>query len=436
MTAYPYEYGDRRLYLVDTPGFDDSRCMDIEIFTEIAFYLSQIHKRNFRLGGILYLHRITDNRVSASAMRSFQLVQSICGPQGAKFARLVTTMWDKAPDSSDIYKLAVKRETELESVEGYWGWMSSHGSRTQRYMDTRASGLSILASLLAVSDAQGPVVLQLQDEIINQQKGFDDTAAGIILNGHYGTKWDHLQGELRALQTSITESSTLQSSRQLNEQKLDLERQMKAAEIGERGLREEVESLFADKTEQHQVLFVQTQEEISELSSTIASLKSELQILREDSKSNTPGSERQTRAPRHPPERIPSGPRSIPERGSASSRPSGLRGVTDLYVPDRRLQKMNKPEHLLETMSEIERKEYLEKKLARQEKLKIVKRNTLAILGMLAGGATIAAGAVTMQIPVVAAGIALFGTSGMKLDFHKKKKKVVDDKEWVVSEHD
>jgi hypothetical protein len=97
---------------------------------------------------------------------------------------------------------------------------------------------------------------------------------------------------------------------------------------------------------------------------------------------------------------------------------------------------MNKPEYLLEAMSEGERKEYLEKKLARQEKLKIVKRNTLAVLGMLAGGATIAAGAATMQIPVVAAGIALFGTSGMKLDFHKKKKKVVDDKEWVVSEHD
>ncbi|KIL90081.1 hypothetical protein FAVG1_06819 [Fusarium avenaceum] len=344
-------------------------------------------------------------------------------------------MWDKTPESSDIYKLAVKRETELESVEGYWGWMSSHGSRTQRYMDTRASGLSILASLLAASDSQGPVVLQLQEEVVDQQKGFDDTAAGVVLNEHYGTKWDRLQGELRSLQTSIIGSSTLQSSQQLQEQKLDLERQMKAAEIGERGLRQGVESLFADKTEQHQVLLVQTQEEISEISSTIASLKSELQILREDSKSNTPASERQTRAPRHPPERIPSGPQSMPERGSASSRPSDLRRRTGSYVLSRRLQKLNRHEYLLEAMSESERREYLEKKLARQEKLKIVKRNTLAILGMLAGGATIAAGAVTMQIPVVAAGIALFGTSGMKLDFHKKKK-VVDDKEWVVSEHD
>lgn len=437
MTAYPYQYGDRRVYLVDTPGFDDSRYMDSEILTEIAFYLSQVHKSNFRLGGILYLHRITDNRVSASAMRSFQIVQSICGPQGAKFARLVTTMWDKAPESSDIYKLAMKREAELESVEGYWGWMSSRGSRIQRCMDTRASGLSILASLLAVSDAQGPAVLQLQEEIVDQQKGFDDTAAGTVLNGHYGTNWDRLQGELRALQTSITESSTLQSSQQLQEQTLDLERQMKAAEMGERGLRQEVEFLFADKTEQHRVLLVQTQEEISELSSTIASLKSELQILGEDSKSNAPASERQTRAPKRLlPKRIQAEPLSMPERESASSRPTGPRKGTGLYVPSRRLQKLNKPEYLLEDMSERERREYLEKKLAHQEKVKIVKRNTLAILGMLAGGATIAAGAVTMQIPVVAAGIALFGTSGMKLDFHKKKKKVVDDKEWVVSEHD
>ncbi|KAI6756095.1 hypothetical protein HG530_011831 [Fusarium avenaceum] len=417
MTAYPYEYGDRRVYLVDAPGFDDSRCMDSEILTEIAFYLSQIHKSNFRLGGILYLHRITDNRVSASAMRSFQIVQSICGPRGAKFARLVTTMWDEAPESSDIYKLAVKRETELESVVGYWGWMSSHGSKIQRCLDTRASVLSILASLLAVSDAQGPVVFQLQEEIVDQQKGFDDTAAGIILNEHYGTKWDRLQGELRALQTSITESSTKQSSQQLQEQKLDLERQMKAAEIGERGLRQEVESLFADKTEQHQVLLFQTEEEISELSSNIASLKSELQTFREDSNSNTPASERQTRAPKRPPhKRIQAEPQSMPEERSA---PSGPRGGTGLHVPGRRLQKKNKPEYLLEAMSEDERREYLEKKLAHQEKVKIVKRNTLAISGMLAGGATIAAGAVTMQIPVVAAGIALFGSLSHRRD-HKE----------------
>ncbi|EGU76020.1 hypothetical protein FOXB_13438 [Fusarium oxysporum f. sp. conglutinans Fo5176] len=56
---------------------------------------------------------------------------------------------------------------------------------------------------------------------------------------------------------------------------------------------------------------------------------------------------------------------------------------------------------------------------------------------ILGGVATIAAGAATLQIPVVAAGIALFGTAGMKLDLHKKKKKKPEeDREWVVSEHD
>jgi small neutral amino acid transporter SnatA (MarC family) len=88
-------------------------------------------------------------------------------------------------------------------------------------------------------------------------------------------------------------------------------------------------------------------------------------------------------------------------------------------------------------MTEEEKTAYLRKKIARKERRKLATRNALAVLGMLGGVATIAAGAATLQIPVVAAGIALFGTAGMKLDFsRKKKKRPEDEKAWEVSEHD
>ncbi|KAH7236949.1 uncharacterized protein BKA55DRAFT_132862 [Fusarium redolens] len=452
ITIYPYLYGNRRIFLVDTPGFDDTRCIDSAIFTDIAFYLGQIYKSCFRLGGILYLHRITDNRVSGSAMRSFQLVQKICGSQGAKFARLVTTMWDEAPEGTSLYSSAVKREMELKSTEGYWGWMKNCGSRTQRCMDTRASALSILSGLLAVSDAQGPVVFQLQQEIIEEHKEFDETAAGIVLNNHYATRWDRLQGELRALQKPLLKSGSLAlgSRQEVQEQRQDLERQITAVEVGERHLRQTVESHFADKTKRHRTRFNHTQDEISELSSKIESLKSELESLREVSSRFTQAFDPQSRGSmRTPPEVASFRPRGMSGRRdhrsssytyerSSFDDSDGTRGLQHGRPQQRnRLQRMNKPQYSMEVMSSEERKILLERELARQEKRKIMKRNTLAVLGMLGGVATIAAGAATLQIPVVAAGIALFGTAGMKLDLHKKKKKKPEeDREWVVSEHD
>ncbi|KAF4345068.1 hypothetical protein FBEOM_943 [Fusarium beomiforme] len=442
ITVYPYVSGDRRIFLVDTPGFDDTRCIDSAIFTEIAFYLGQIYTKRFGLGGILYLHRITDNRIAGSSMRSFQLVQKICGPQGAKFAQLVTTMWDEVQEGTDLYNLAVKREMELKSNENYWGWMRNRGSQIQRYMDTRTSALSILSSLLAISDAQGPVVFQLQQEIIDQHKDFDETAAGIVLNDHYATKWDRLQGELRALQPPLlksTGSSAWQSSQELREQRQALQQQIAAVELSERHLRQTVGSDFANKTARHRAFFKRTQEDISALASKVENLRSELEILRRTSGQNTQTFDPQSwNSSRHRAEYIPSEPQVTTSTYYRSYlEPSnGSRGLQQGRPQQRnRLHKTNKPQYSMEVMSPEERMQILEKEIARQEKLKIMKRNTLAVLGMLGGVATIAAGAATLQIPVVAAGIALFGTAGLKLDFQKKKKTEAD-REWAVSEHD
>ncbi|KAI7763913.1 hypothetical protein ACKAV7_013519 [Fusarium commune] len=361
-------------------------------------------------------------------------------------------MWDEVPEGSALYSSAVKRETELKSTEGYWGWMKNRGSRTQRCTDTRASALSILSGLLTVSDSQGPVVFQLQHEIVEEHMGFDETAAGTVLNNHYATRWDRLQGELRALQKPLLKigSSASESKQQVQEQRQDLERQITAVETGERYLRQTVEAHFADKTKRHRARFNHTQDEISKLSSEIERLRSELESLKEVSSRFTQSFDPQSRdSMRNPPEVASYQPRGMSGRRDPNSSSytyerssfdvsDSSRGLQDGRAQQRnRLQRTKKPQYSMEIMSNEERKIFLERELARQEKRKIMKRNTLAFLGMLGGVATIAAGAATLQIPVVAAGIALFGTAGMKLDLHKKKrKKPEEDREWVVSEHD
>ncbi|KAF4965618.1 hypothetical protein FSARC_6605 [Fusarium sarcochroum] len=464
---YCHVFGNRRVFLVDTPGFDDSRCMDTAIFKDIAFLLSQAYINGVRLGGILYLHRITDNRATGSAMRSFQLLHKICGIEGAKFARLVTTMWDEISVESSLYSRAMEREEELKSTEGCWGWMSDRGSRIQRCMATRASALSALSSLLAVSDVQGPAVLQLQQELIDENKDLDDTAAGIELSKHHGTSWQRLQRELKALQTShqlTTEDSDSQFNEQLRAQRLDVERQLEVAETSERDLRQEVESMFTEKAETYRDLFIQTRKEVTHLSNEIEMLKQELKRVEGSSdlhkqvfedavrvstgprsrgaRQSQTGAVRRSRESDEADSRIQITGRFtedvLPSPRDPRRRPSPIprsQPRSQVILRPTKLQKGRKPEYLIEQMSKEERGEYLEKKLAKKEKRKVIKRNTLSILGMLGGLATIAAGAATLQIPVVAAGIALFGTAGMKLDISKKKKRI-EKGEWQVSEHD
>ncbi|KAJ1334959.1 hypothetical protein MN608_01691 [Microdochium nivale] len=73
----PPNHPPRRVYLIDTPGFDDmlpgSTRSDTEELKDIAFFLAQTYGRAIRLAGIIYLHRITDMRISGSALKNLAM---------------------------------------------------------------------------------------------------------------------------------------------------------------------------------------------------------------------------------------------------------------------------------------------------------------------------------------------------------------------------
>jgi hypothetical protein len=242
------------VFLVDTPGFDDTRRLDTETFKEISFFLGQAYANGARLGGILYLHRITDNRVPGMVMRSFNLVERMCGVDGARFAILVTTMWDEISPSGTLYDRATQAERELMTTADYWGGMGGQGSQTQRWMGTRASALSILTTLLWISDNDGPVVLQIQRELIDEKKGLDDTSAGLELSRHHGAAWQRLRQELKAARNSYQLALNAQdsrSARNLKAQKTELESQLIIAEATGQQLRDSLEVIFKSKTKKY-----------------------------------------------------------------------------------------------------------------------------------------------------------------------------------------
>jgi hypothetical protein len=99
--VYAHELSsEQTVYLIDTPGFDDTHRSDAKVLREIAAWLthSYSHKNDkILLNGIIYLHRISDSRMKGSAKKNLLMFEKLCGEDALKKVILVTTMWDKVP---------------------------------------------------------------------------------------------------------------------------------------------------------------------------------------------------------------------------------------------------------------------------------------------------------------------------------------------------
>lgn len=136
----------------------------------LAAYTRYPDGTTLRFTGIIYLHRITDNRMSGSAYRNLQIFGRLCGNLPLRRARLVTTMWDIAKD----HPLAGDREKQL--VDEFWQPLTKEGATVKRFYNTSSSSSQIIDELI---DANIPkVTLLLQEELIEQQKHLNETEAG------------------------------------------------------------------------------------------------------------------------------------------------------------------------------------------------------------------------------------------------------------------
>src|SRR5258707_1287108 len=66
-----------KLFLVDTPGFDDTYRSDTEVLRELADWLSQAYEHQIPLTGIVYMHRINDVRVGGAGMKNLRMFRKL-----------------------------------------------------------------------------------------------------------------------------------------------------------------------------------------------------------------------------------------------------------------------------------------------------------------------------------------------------------------------
>ncbi|KAF8164270.1 hypothetical protein K438DRAFT_1552078, partial [Mycena galopus ATCC 62051] len=162
----------RKVRIVDTPGFDDSRSgvTDTDILKKIADYLLHEYDNNRKLNGLIYLHRISDPRFGGQSARNLRMFKELCGAQNYKNVVILTTFWSQVDKSR-----GPRREEQLRSqffrplVEGGACCMRHHQT-----VDDAGEVLSHIYSLV-------PVNPQITEEIRVQGKTLENTAAGSVL---------------------------------------------------------------------------------------------------------------------------------------------------------------------------------------------------------------------------------------------------------------
>ncbi|KAI1498125.1 P-loop containing nucleoside triphosphate hydrolase protein [Biscogniauxia marginata] len=157
----------RVVRFVDTPGFSDTTLSDSEVLELIADYLATAYKNELKLSGIIYLHPISDTRVTHHATKNLKMFQELTGKDNLKNVVLATSMWDKVEEAQGL-----AREQELK--DQFWKIMIAYKAKAVRYGGTPESAQQIAQMIME----NAPFYLQLQEEMSDGNMALKDTSAG------------------------------------------------------------------------------------------------------------------------------------------------------------------------------------------------------------------------------------------------------------------
>jgi hypothetical protein len=187
--AFIARVGGEDVMVVDTPGFDDDTVgvTDADTLHQITKMLVKQYEMKIRLKGIIYLQRISDNRIGHSGRRALRILQEICGDSALENVILTTTRWGENHDGRDE-----ERETHL--LEHIWNPLLRMRAGKQRYYGTPDSAIGIVQDLLGRDE----VLLDIQKEIFDGRE-LGKTSAGILVTDNLEELQVELEKSLREI---------------------------------------------------------------------------------------------------------------------------------------------------------------------------------------------------------------------------------------------
>ncbi|EPS45311.1 hypothetical protein H072_697 [Dactylellina haptotyla CBS 200.50] len=191
-----YQIPNSNIYLVDTPGFDDTYVSDKDILEGISDCLRECVSDGLKVSGILYVHPITEARMKGSAMKNLRMFRKVMGDGNMGQCCLLTTKWSLQPrEKSEDF------EHQLKTNPHFWKLLIDQGASIARFGDSQPSAMQIIYPLAKKSG----FVPQLTKEI-NEGKTLGETEAGIeVLDNIEEAKKKH-EEEKRELQKDYEEA--------------------------------------------------------------------------------------------------------------------------------------------------------------------------------------------------------------------------------------
>ena len=144
-----------------------------------------------KLAGIVYLHEISQDRITGTAPNNLVLFKKLCGDKAVKHVALATTKWSRLANAD----LGRQPETGLRDI--FWRNMLSNGSSMARFDGTRRSAQKIVRDILI--NRSTDVTPRIQEDLVDRKKYLPQTDARKTLYDDLQRLHDRLKGEMTQL---------------------------------------------------------------------------------------------------------------------------------------------------------------------------------------------------------------------------------------------
>ena len=171
-----------------------------------------------KLAGVIYVHRISDDKFGGLAVKNFRMFRELCGEKTLKNVVLMTNMWGRVTTQQ-----GADREQQLR--DEHFKAAIEKGAQMCRHNNTPESARVILRKILK----NQPLVLQIQHELIDQRKDIGETGAGAELNRELQELVEKHRREMRELEENMRkamEEKDEESREELEEEKRRMEETM------------------------------------------------------------------------------------------------------------------------------------------------------------------------------------------------------------------